>query len=248
MCGIAGFLNLDGTQTAEALSVAAQSMACTLRHRGPDDEGVWVDSDSGIALAHRRLSILDLSPAGHQPMISESGRYVISYNGEIYNFAELRRKLEQEAGAKLLLRGRSDTEGMLACFERWGIEESLARWNGMFAFAVWDRKKRALFLARDGDSRGACLFPQAHWRCDSPRLDGKLGSVVRMAAARLAAQAASSRSRIQIAQTRGRSGVARSRFRVSVAGFALAQSFGGSFGSLRNFAGFFRIAGRAELR
>jgi len=149
MCGIAGFLNADGMQTAEVLSATAQVMARTLKHRGPDDEGVWVDSASGIALAHRRLSILDLSPTGHQPMISESGRYVISYNGEIYNFAELRRKLEQEAGAKLQLRGSSDTEVMLAGFERWGIEESLARWNGMFAFAVWDRKKRALFLARD---------------------------------------------------------------------------------------------------
>lgn len=149
MCGIAGFLNADGMQTAEALGTAAQVMARTLKHRGPDDEGVWVDSASGIALAHQRLSILDLSPAGHQPMISESGRYVISYNGEIYNFAELRRKLEQEAGAKLLLRGSSDTEVILACFERWGIEESLARWNGMFAFAAWDRKEKALFLARD---------------------------------------------------------------------------------------------------
>ncbi|MHB8486129.1 MAG: asparagine synthase (glutamine-hydrolyzing) [Candidatus Acidiferrales bacterium] len=149
MCGIAGFLNVDGMQTAEALGAAAQTMARTLRHRGPDDEGVWVDSSSGIALAHRRLSILDLSPAGHQPMISESGRYVISYNGEIYNFLELRRKLEHETGAKLRLRGSSDTEVMLACFERWGVEESLVQWNGMFAFAVWDRKKKALFLARD---------------------------------------------------------------------------------------------------
>ncbi|HEV2616286.1 MAG TPA: asparagine synthase (glutamine-hydrolyzing) [Candidatus Acidoferrales bacterium] len=149
MCGIAGILGLDGPQPAEALGAAAQAMARTLRHRGPDDDGVWVDSDSGIALAHRRLSILDLSPAGHQPMISESGRYVISYNGEIYNFVDLRRKLEQETGAMLRLRGGSDTETMLACFERWGIEESLKRWNGMFALAVWDRKDKALFLARD---------------------------------------------------------------------------------------------------
>ncbi|MHB8412429.1 MAG: asparagine synthase (glutamine-hydrolyzing) [Candidatus Acidiferrales bacterium] len=149
MCGIAGFMHLDGQQTAEALGAAAQCMARTLRHRGPDDEGVWVDANSGIALAHRRLSVLDLSPAGHQPMISESGRYVISYNGEIYNFLELRRKLEHEAGSKLSLRGSSDTEVMLACIERWGIEESLKEWNGMFAFALWDRKENALFLARD---------------------------------------------------------------------------------------------------
>lgn len=149
MCGIAGFLHLDSTQTAEALGAAAQAMARTLRHRGPDDEGVWVDSNAGIALAHRRLSILDLSPAGHQPMISENSRYVITYNGEIYNFLDLRRKLEHEIGAKLRLRGGSDTEVMLAGFERWGIEESLKQWNGMFAFAVWDRKERALFLARD---------------------------------------------------------------------------------------------------
>jgi len=119
-----------------------------LRHRGPDDEGVWADSGIGIALAHRRLSIIDLSPAGHQPMLSASGRYVAIYNGEIYNFQDLRNELERSVSG-LSFRGHSDTEVMLACLEKWGLENSLKRWNGMFAFAVWDRETRALHLGRD---------------------------------------------------------------------------------------------------
>lgn len=124
-------------------------MADTLRHRGPDDDGVWTDAAAGIALAHRRLSIVDLSAAGRQPMISESGRYVIVYNGEIYNTSDLRTALENSIGGSPHFRGHSDTEVMLACVERWGVEESLKRWNGMFAFALWDRRERELFLARD---------------------------------------------------------------------------------------------------
>jgi asparagine synthase (glutamine-hydrolysing) len=121
-------------------------MATALRHRGPEDEGVWVDEAAGIAFGHRRLSIIDLSPAGHQPMHSASGRYVITFNGEIYNFKSLRAELEA-LGATF--RGHSDTEVMLAAIERWGVEESLKKFNGMFAFGLWDRQDKTLFLSRD---------------------------------------------------------------------------------------------------
>jgi len=121
-----------------------ERMADTLHHRGPDDHGSWTDAHSGIALGHRRLSILDLSVEGHQPMRSASGRYVIAFNGEIYNFESLRRELEGIAW-----RGHSDTEVMLAGFERWGVEGALRRFNGMFAFALWDRETKTLHLARD---------------------------------------------------------------------------------------------------
>jgi asparagine synthase (glutamine-hydrolysing) len=147
MCGIAGFIDLDARTSEETLRATALSMAASLRHRGPDDEGVWCDAGSGVALAHRRLSIIDLSAAGHQPMFSSSGRYVIVYNGEIYNFQELRNELEHSASVSF--RGHSDTEVMLACLEQWGLEDSLKRWNGMFAFAVWDRETRTLQLGRD---------------------------------------------------------------------------------------------------
>ena len=123
-------------------------MADALIHRGPDDAGVWVDEAAGIALGHRRLSILDLSPAGHQPMVSACGRYVIAFNGEIYNHLELRGLLR---GARNdgVWRGHSDTETLLACFEAWGVAKSLERAVGMFAIALWDRHDRVLTLARD---------------------------------------------------------------------------------------------------
>jgi asparagine synthase (glutamine-hydrolysing) len=119
-------------------------MAATLVHRGPDDYGVWTDSASGIVLAHRRLSIVDLSPAGRQPMHSECGRYVIVFNGEIYNHRELRGQLQRSAW-----RGHSDTESVLTAVSAWGIEETLRRLNGMFAIALWDKKQRLLHLVRD---------------------------------------------------------------------------------------------------
>jgi asparagine synthase (glutamine-hydrolysing) len=143
MCGIAGVLGGQAVDTA-----TVTRMARVLAHRGPDDEGTWVDAEAGIALGHRRLSIIDLSPAGHQPMHSPSGRYVLTFNGEIYNYRELRAALDAR-GSGVEWRGHSDTETLLAGFDAWGIRETLERSSGMFALAVWDRKARALVLARD---------------------------------------------------------------------------------------------------
>ena len=148
MCGITGLIDLRHSTPSDALRATVKRMSDTLGHRGPDDAGVWVDAGPGIALGHRRLSILDLSPAGHQPMVSPSGRYVITYNGEIYNFRELRQQLERE-DPSVVFSSQSDTEVMLACVDRWGIEASLGQWNGMFGFALWDQKDRCLYLARD---------------------------------------------------------------------------------------------------
>jgi asparagine synthase (glutamine-hydrolysing) len=149
MCGIAGFIDFRRQTSVEDLRAISKRMADALRHRGPDSEGTWVDPAAGVALGHRRLAILDLSPAGHQPMVSASGRFVITYNGEIYNFQELRREFEQSGDYAQAFRGQSDTEVMLACFDRWGVEASLPRFNGMFAFAVWDRQEHILHLSRD---------------------------------------------------------------------------------------------------
>jgi asparagine synthase (glutamine-hydrolysing) len=124
------------------------AMASQLTHRGPDDEGVWVDGEAGIALGHRRLAILDLSPAGHQPMISASNRYAIAFNGEIYNHLELRKELEVLSSFRAW-HGHSDTETLLAAFDHWGIAPTLAKTVGMFAIALWDRQQRTLTLARD---------------------------------------------------------------------------------------------------
>jgi asparagine synthase (glutamine-hydrolysing) len=121
-------------------------MSNTLVHRGPDDGGTWVDADAGIALGHRRLAIVDLSPEGHQPMVSSDGRYVIVFNGEVYNFLELQRQLKSLGHC---FRGHSDTEVMLASFSQWGLVGSIKRFNGMFAFALWDRQERVLHLGRD---------------------------------------------------------------------------------------------------
>jgi asparagine synthase (glutamine-hydrolysing) len=123
-------------------------MAARLHHRGPDDAGAWTDPATGVALAHRRLSVIDLSPAGHQPMLSASGRYVMVFNGEIYNHEDLRMELEKSAGA-LAWRGHSDTESLLAGVEQWGLEGTLTRSVGMFAIAIFDRATGVLSLARD---------------------------------------------------------------------------------------------------
>lgn len=141
MCGIAGFLSTSVTADSEA---CALRMADTLGHRGPDDVGVWADASAGVALAHRRLAIIDLSPAGHQPMASGCGRYVIIFNGEIYNHFDLRKQLPGVAW-----RGHSDTETLLAAIGAWGMDMTLRTLTGMFAFALWDRYERCLTLARD---------------------------------------------------------------------------------------------------
>lgn len=148
MCGFAGLWRLDGAGQAQELDAAATAMATAIRHRGPDDAGAWSDARTGLALGHRRLSIVDLSPAGHQPMASPAGRYVIAYNGEVYNHMTLRAQL-QASGAAPAWRGHSDTETLLAAFEHWGVEDTLSRTVGMFALALWDTRERVLHLARD---------------------------------------------------------------------------------------------------
>lgn len=145
MCGLAGLL-VSGPADPEQLAKSVQAMTGSLAHRGPDDEGTWTDPGPGIALGFRRLSIIDLSVAGHQPMRSGSGRYTMVYNGEVFNHRALRHQLQQ-AGAQF--RGHSDTEVMLAAFEAWGISAALERFVGMFAIAVWDAQVRELHLIRD---------------------------------------------------------------------------------------------------
>jgi len=147
MCGFVGFWGYLPNLKDSIQAIAGQ-MTNSIIHRGPDDAGVWVDEKCGLALAHRRLSILDLSPAGHQPMASPCGRFVLVYNGEIYNHLDLRRELEAEGGA-FDWRGHSDTETLLAGLRHWGIERCLQKLNGMFAFALWDRREQLLYLARD---------------------------------------------------------------------------------------------------
>jgi asparagine synthase (glutamine-hydrolysing) len=148
MCGLAGFLDLARATGSDVLHDTVMRMANTLHHRGPDDEGSWVDAPTGIALGFRRLSIIDLSPEGHQPMRSASSRFVVAFNGEIYNHSDLRRELEK-CVAGTVFRGHSDTEVMLAAIEHWGMEQAVRRFVGMFAFAVWDRQERLLHLGRD---------------------------------------------------------------------------------------------------
>ena len=163
MCGIAGFLE-PGPLLPAADDIGVR-MASAIARRGPDDHGVWSDSNAGIVLAHRRLAVLDLSEAGHQPMISPSGRFVIVYNGEIYNHLELRNSI-QRAGHAPAWHGHSDTETLLALVDAWGLEETLRRCVGMFAFALWDRAERRLSAgtgsvrspSTTGGSAGRCFF------------------------------------------------------------------------------------------
>jgi len=143
MCGIAGFRQAQrGDQSPAEILVR---MGTALQHRGPDDHGEFWDAASGVGLTFRRLAILDLSPAGHQPMRSASGRYTIIFNGEVYNYEEIR----QELGDGHTWRGHSDTEVLLAAFEHWGLDSALRRFVGMFAIALWDSRERALHLVRD---------------------------------------------------------------------------------------------------
>lgn len=146
MCGLAGFIDLGRSMPGAVLQRTAAAMADTIRHRGPDDGGVWADAAAGVAIGFRRLAIVDLSPAGHQPMVSASGRFVIAYNGEIYNAAELRAELEAK-GTRF--RSHSDTEVVLEACAAWGTEVAVRRFLGMFAFVLWDREDRSLSLVRD---------------------------------------------------------------------------------------------------
>ena len=145
MCGFAGFFSNNSILKGdfeEALTQAGHA----IRHRGPDDSGIWLDESIGLGLVHRRLSIQDISPLGAQPMPSPTGRYIMVFNGEIYNFKTLRVDLEKSG---FVFRGHSDTEMMLAAFEAYGIEKSLKLFSGMFAIAVYDHETHQLTLARD---------------------------------------------------------------------------------------------------
>jgi asparagine synthase (glutamine-hydrolysing) len=166
VCGIAGFLDPGRNRGPDAMRRHIVGMTDSLAHRGPDDEGAWADPTAGIGLGNRRLAIIDLSPEGHQPMHSASGRYVIAYNGEIYNSPAIARMLES-AGLAPPWRGHSDTEVMLAAIEAWGLDRALESFNGMFAFALWDVRERTLTLVRDrlgvkplyyGQLNGALVF------------------------------------------------------------------------------------------
>jgi len=146
MCGFAGFLDTQSRLSGDAAEDVARRMAAALRNRGPDDSGVWSDPDAGFAVGHQRLTVIDLSHAGHQPMVSANGRFVLAYNGEIYNFKDLRAELEKSG---VRFKSQSDTEVIVEGCAAWGLEKLLPRLTGMFAFALWDREQRELSLVRD---------------------------------------------------------------------------------------------------
>lgn len=166
MCGIVGFLTTHGAG-ADMLQAWARDACAALAHRGPDDAGVWVDAEAGVTLGHRRLAVLDLSSAGRQPMESADGRYVIVYNGEIYNFRALRAELTTRGAA---FKTESDTEVLLAGVADWGVTETLQRANGMFAFGLWDRQTRTLTLGRDRFGQKPLYYGQLN----SGRLGGSV--------------------------------------------------------------------------
>lgn len=164
MCGIAGLLDFRRRNSADELRSVGERMALRLRHRGPDTSGIWIDAPTGVTLVHTRLSIVDLSPMGAQPMQSSCGRFVLSYNGEIYNAQELRTEL---VAAGRTFRGHSDTEVLVEGCAVWGVEDTVRRLIGMFAFAAWDRSEQCLYLVRDrmgikpvywGHSDGQLIF------------------------------------------------------------------------------------------
>src|SRR5260221_2489628 len=144
MCGISGLWRRRGGDEG----ATAQRMSLQLAHRGHDDSGVWHDPAAGVAVGFRRLSIIDTSPAGHQPMQSASGRYTVVFNGEVYNFESIREELIASGNAPVW-RGHSDTEVLLSAFEAWGLEAAVQRFVGMFGFALWDGRERKLHLVRD---------------------------------------------------------------------------------------------------
>ena len=146
MCGIAGLFEPEPATAADQLGRLARQMAGALTHRGPDDSGAWTDPSAGVAFAHQRLAVIELGPEGHQPMESSDGRWVVSYNGEIYNYQRLRRRLVGEGAS---FRGGSDTEVLVTAVQRWGLEASLEAFEGMFAMALWDRHRSELHLVRD---------------------------------------------------------------------------------------------------
>ncbi len=146
MCGFAGFIDLTRSRCEDEQQFIAEEMGETVRHRGPDDGGVWVDVEAGFAVGFRRLSIIDLSPAGRQPMVAANGRFVIAYNGEVYNADDIRPELEARG---VRFRGHSDTEVVLEACAAWGVDRAVQRVIGMFAFALWDREERTLALVRD---------------------------------------------------------------------------------------------------
>jgi asparagine synthase (glutamine-hydrolysing) len=155
MCGFTGLLNVSSLKNDDLLMNEVLKMSQALQHRGPDDYGNWVDSSVGIALGHRRLSIIELSQAGHQPMVSKSGRFVIAFNGEIYNHQEIRKLIDLAKHSNFNFsfdnewKGNSDTETLLSAIELWGLEVTLTKTVGMFAFAVWDIERKVLHLIRD---------------------------------------------------------------------------------------------------
>ncbi len=146
MCGITGFYNNSTDKSRSELNVIGKAMIAAISHRGPDSHGIWQDQNSRLLLGHQRLAILDLSAEGHQPMLSDSERYVIVYNGEIYNYLSLQKILKDYG---IIFKGRSDTEVILASIEHWGLNETIQKLNGMFAFALWDKKQQCLHLVRD---------------------------------------------------------------------------------------------------
>jgi len=147
MCAIVGFYSWRGL-TEDSSRTNLQAMSDAVRHRGPDDAGIFSDLAARLGLGHRRLSIIDISPAGHQPMLSADGRFVIVFNGEIYNYEEIKTRL-LASGSPVKWRGQSDTEVAVEAIARWGLHRALLQFNGMFAIAVWDREERRLQLARD---------------------------------------------------------------------------------------------------
>ena len=148
MCGFAGFYLNSGEEAPVELEKIIANMTDKLEHRGPDDSGIWLDHKHSLALGHRRLSIVDVSSSGHQPMISASRRYVIALNGEVYNHSQLRNELDL-INPNSPWNGHSDTETLLAGIEVWGIEKTLSKAVGMFAIALWDKKNHTLNLIRD---------------------------------------------------------------------------------------------------